>query len=320
VSERTTARATTTESTDPPALRSAHIRVGPARSALEHAAEAIDPTAEGSLRWNDEQLWIDRPSQAEPAASERFARSSIVRGWFVPAFTERALGLALAGEERPVVTTANLAPWLVLETGDGRRISLTTTERDRAYALLDALSIGPSTTDATFELFGLAPSANADTSAEPAVWLRSREGFVRASSGAAIPVAIVEAALLYSQAFVMMVVVAALVGASGFAALRAFRRRVTTLRVLREARRASIERVDERSVALDLRKIEGARLSRTGFTVEYADAPRPIAVAVLTSRDGALAIEGEPQRLDTLRRAHAFIDWAQRAGETFAPR
>jgi len=125
-------------------LASEWVGVGTARAdaVLPHAS-----FARGTLRWTDHTVAVTfaEDENGHRAIPVEVARREIVRGWFVPAFTERTRGLAVAGQERPIVTTANFAPWLVLETRDQRWIAIATLERDRAYALLEALGVGPST-------------------------------------------------------------------------------------------------------------------------------------------------------------------------------
>ncbi len=262
----------------------------------------------GTLRVDAERVWIER----EGASSVRsFARSSIVRGWFVPAFAERALGLALAGGPRELVTTASFVPWLVLESRDGHRVSVATPDRAASYALLDALSVGPSTADLTIELYTPPRSSEG----EAPRWLSTREAYARTGGAAAGSLLLAGAGSFAAHSITGSLAVLVASTLAGVVAARHRRRSATRLRVDRQAGRIVMERLGEREVQLSVRGIESVRLLRTGFVLEHCDAPRPIAVTILSPVESSRAVEGAMAPLAKLRLAHAVVDWAQRLGE-----
>lgn len=258
-------------------------------------------------------LLIDRSSVtlARDGAPHRTVdRRQISRGWFVPPFTERALGLALAGEERPVVVTAAFGGWLVLELRSGSWLCASTDDRDLAYRALDALGMGPAQTTARWSVF--AQTASRASMLRP----RTREQFARASQGALASVVVLDATLAYLQALGSLSVVTASAVVAAALARRAYLRRIARWTIDPAARRVTIEQTGVSPQRFDLRKFERVRLTRTGFVLEYEDAPRPVAVEIVSPSDAARAIEGEHDAIARLRVAHTFIDWAQRARDS----
>lgn len=279
-------------------IRSALLGVGRAR------ADAVLPRAAfapGALRFNGSALEL----AIDGEAAQRFERSEVARGWFVPAFVERALGLAVEGQERPVVTTANYAAWLVLALRTGQWIAVSTADRDRAYALLDALAMGPSSAVARWEIFGLGASGPQ--------WPPSREAYARTGLGAATGSAVLDAMVAYAGAWVGVALVTGAAVAVAMWGQKAFRQRISTMIVDPRERRATLDRPGESPTTLQLSKLEGVRFTRSGIVIEYEDAPRPIVLDVLSREQASRAIEGQPDALDRLRAAHTFAEWASRA-------
>lgn len=285
------------------------VGVGTARAdaVLPHAS-----FARGTLRWTDHTVAVTfaEDENGHRAIPVEVARREIVRGWFVPAFTERARGLAVAGQERPIVTTANFAPWLVLETRDQRWIAIATLERDRAYALLEALGIGPSTQSPVWQFFAAPKSPGA----LPAP--RTRTQFQVAGTGAVASTLVLDALLAYAGAWIAIAVASVAAAALLGAGRTAFRQRISSLSVDHHSGRAAVESRTIDELSLDLRKLEGVRFTRNGVVIDYEDAPRPIVVEVLDRDESARAVEGEDAALSKLRMVHTFADWASRAKET----
>jgi hypothetical protein len=263
----------------------------------------------GTLHVDREGVWIAR--EGTPARSaESFPRGAFTRGWFAPAFTERALGLALAGGPRELVTTARFAPWLVLETRDGRRLSVSTHDRAGAYELLDALSLGPSRAALQLDLY----TSPAGTGEAP-WWSRSREAFRRATAAAASTLTVAATASVVAHSVAGSFAVLGTTVLAGALAARHIRRSAVRLSVEHPAAQLRVTRSGERDILLSVGGIESVRLVRQGFVLDHRDAPRPIAVTVLSAQEASRAIEGEIAPLAKLRLAHAFIDWAQRRAE-----
>ncbi len=294
---------------DARSMRSSLAGVGRARP------DAVLPDTHftaATLRWTDAHLALELCLDDDLRSTVIVARDELLAGWFVPAFTERALGLALAGEERPVVTTANFAPWLVIATRDGRWLAFSTPDRDRAYDLLEAFALGPSTRSVAWELFGLSPNAESPP-ASRAVWPPTRATFERTSAGAIASTVIVDAVIAYAGAWLALVVVTSTAVAAVAWSRSALRKRISSLSVDHESGRALLMSPTLAPLDLELRKIEGARFTRSGVVLEYEDAPRPIVVDVLDRDEAARAVEGQDTALSKLRVAHTFADWALRA-------
>lgn len=269
------------------------------------------PTAEGggavaTVRVNPEGITVERAG----AALERVARARVSGAWFVPQFVERALGLSLGGlqSERPIVVTADFVGWLVFVVDENQWLCVATNERDRALAAIDALGFGPLAHERQWTLFE--PSDRAATGAR---WLRSQT-HVRRAMGATVASSVaLDAALGYLGSLVALSVVTvagAMVVFSVTLARRAIAQQLSRWSVDPREQRAVIERPGAKPQRFDLRKIEGARLTRTGFVLEYEDAPRPVAIDVLEPTEGARASEGSRVELARLRVAHTFVDHA----------
>ncbi|MFO0556848.1 MAG: hypothetical protein U0269_02400 [Polyangiales bacterium] len=299
------------DSPDPSApdeLASEWVGVGPAR------ADAVLPAVtfvRGTLRWTDRSITVAfaDDEQGRSASSVEIARGDVVRGWFVPAFVERARGLAVAGQERPIVTTANFAPWLVLETRDQRWVAIATAERDRAYALLDALGVGPVHVSPVWEFF-------ATDKARKLPFATTRARFRMAGTGALASTLVIDTLVAYAGAWLAVALVSVAGAALIVAGRSAFRQRISSLSVDATERRAAVQSRTIDELALDLRKLEGVRFTRSGVVIEYEDAPRPIVVDVLDRDESARAVEGEDAALSKLRMVHTFADWAARAKES----
>jgi hypothetical protein len=292
----------------PDELASEWVGVGPAR------ADAVLPAVSfvrGALRWTDRSITVAFADDecGRSASSVDIARGDVVRGWFVPAFIERARGLAVAGQERPIVTTANFAPWLVLETRDRRWLAIATAERDRAYALLDELGVGPARVSPVWEFFAV----NRENKLP---FTNTRTGFRVAGTGAVASTLLLDAMIGYAGAWIAVALVSVAGAALIVAGRSAFRQRISSLSVDATKRRAAVQSRTIDELALDLRKLEGVRFTRSGIVIEYEDAPRPIVVDVLDRDESARAVEGEDAALSKLRMVHTFADWAARAKES----
>lgn len=287
-------------------LSSEWIGIGPAR------ADAVLPAVRfmrGTLRWNDRTITVTFvDEQGRNARCVDIARGDIVRGWFVPAFVERARGLAIAGQQRPIVTTAHFSSWLVLETRNRRWIAIANIERDRAYALLDALEVGPGHESPVWQFF-------ATDKARKLPFAATRARFRMTQTSTVVSTLVIDTLAAYADAWIAFALVSAAGAALTFAAHAAFRRRIASLSVDAKERRAAlkIHAIDEFS--LDLDKLEGVHFTRSGIVIEYEDAPRPIVVDVLDRNESARAVEGEEAALSKLRMVHTFADWALRAKE-----
>jgi hypothetical protein len=293
----------------------------------EHDAtyvDHVDPRWVHELPFAPSRVCIDADAveiRRAGATSQRIERGTIGGAWFVPAFVERALGLALGGahaEERPIVVTADFVGWLVFAIDRDRWLCVATNERAEALAAIASLGLGAVSRPYTWTLFE--PGARAASSAR---WLRSQTHVRRAMGATVVSSVALDAALGYlgSIAGVSAVTVtgAALVVTVSLARA-GVARSLSRFRVEPAERLAIIERSSAKPLRFDLRKIEHARLTRTGFVLDYEDAPRPVVLEVLSPVEGARATEGSRSELARLRVAHTFIDHALAARDAITRR
>ncbi|MDP3277892.1 MAG: hypothetical protein Q8Q09_22095 [Deltaproteobacteria bacterium] len=285
--------------------QSEHIAVSRAVYAM---ASPQAPGDAGALHADKTHVWIVRDDASASLPSERWTHASFVRGWYVPLFVERVLGLGVAGAARQLVTTVSMPPWLELETAQGQRVSLMLGDHEQAHEILEVLGLGPGERGLSVELFGSVSTGIHVT------WLSSRRAFATSLSVASVPLAALEFWLASVHALGAMSVLGLGTGALGLIAWRSLRARLSRLRAPVPAldARVAIELVGNSPLSLDPTKIESIVLQRGGFVIDYQGASRPLEISLLASSEAARAIEGEYEPLAKLRMIHAFADWLLR--------
>lgn len=240
----------------------------------------------------------------------RRSRADLTRGWYCPALSQRTLD---ATDTLVPTWTQSGLPWLILATRDGRWVAAST-GRDEAYALLDALGVGPRQRAWRAWLFldriprlrdPRMPLWAGAFAADLAVWLVPS---VLLTFFGSMPVLSSPPSFeaFCGAAAAVWLGVALARWASGFRHLRAEREwlfaRFDRLRFVSP-------HLDSAGTEVALERLEAIRCGVVDVRLELRDATEPLRVT-LRPLESVGNGRAEPALDDATRLAHAVFDWA----------